>query len=693
MAKVIDAILTLRDNFSATLNNATKSLENTAKQMQRTGKSIQSTGKSISKVGDMLTKSLTVPIIGAGGALLKLASDFDDAYDKIRIGTGATGDALKQLQSDFNAVYKNVPASMDEVSTTISDFNTRLGLTGEPLRKLSEQTILLSKMTKSDLQTTIEDVSHSFAAFGINAKDYSSSLDFVFKVSQSTGIGVEDLLQQLQSSAPVLQNMGLSFQNAAALIGQMSKAGVNTEQVMTGLNRGIANMAKKGVQDANKALAMLFSQIQKAPNSMAATQIAINNFGAKTGVAIAKAIREGKLNITDFVNTLNKSHETINKAAEDTEDFPEKIQKLKNSIAVGLQPAAMKIFDTINKLVPTFQRIADTVSKVGDMFAKLTPKQQDMILKFALMAAAIGPAVKMLGTMTKTIGNIPVRIGEIGKRIKMAGGLMKLILSPANLVVLAIVAIAVAAFLIIKYWQPISAFFKRLWSGIVQTLGLSSNTIKTFVAIFKTVGSIVKMQISIVIAIIKFLYPVVATVFSLTIGIIWQGIKLIVKLIGVFINAWASIAGFLSPIFKGIWNVIKWLVNGIIDFINVLIRALNKLHWKIPSWVPVMGGKEFGFSIPEIPKLAKGTNYFKGGTALVGEEGPELVELPRGSKVIPTKKTEQIINQGNNKTQNVTITIPKLADNIVIREDADIDKIAKAIVYNLQKTSLNYGGA
>lgn len=693
MAKVIDAILTLRDNFSATLNNATKSLENTAKQMQRTGKSIQSTGKSISKVGDTLTKSLTVPIIGAGGALLKLASDFDDAYDKIRIGTGATGDALKQLQNDFNAVYKNVPASMDEVSTAISDFNTRLGLTGEPLRKLSEQTILLSKMTKSDLQTTIEDVSHSFEAFGINAKDYSSSLDFVFKVSQSTGIGIGDLLQQLQSSAPVLQNMGLSFQNSAALIGQLSKAGVNTEQVMTGLNRGIANMAKKGVQDANKALAMLFSQIQKAPNSMAATQIAINNFGTKTGVALAKAIREGKLSITDFVNTLNKSHETINKAAEDTEDFPEKIQKLKNSIAVGLQPVAMKIFDTVNKLVPTFQRIGDTIAKVGDMFAKLTPKQQDMILKFALMAAAIGPTIKVLGTVTGIIGGIPKRIGELGIGIKRAGGLMKFILSPANEVVLAIVAIAVAAFLIIKYWQPISAFFKRLWSGIVQTLGLSSNTIKTFVAIFKTVGSIVKLQIATVIAIIKFLYPVVATIFSLTIGIIWQGIKLIVKLIGVFINAWASIAEALSPIFKGIWNVIKWLVNGIIDFINILIRALNKLHWKIPNWVPVMGGKEFGFSIPEIPKLAKGTNYFSGGTALVGEEGPELVELPRGSKVIPTKKTEQIINQGNNKTQNVTINVQKFAEQIIVREEADIDKIAKAIVYNLQKISLNYGGA
>jgi len=42
-----------------------------------------------------------------------------------------------------------------------------------------------------------------------------------------------------------------------------------------------------------------------------------------------------------------------------------------------------------------------------------------------------------------------------------------------------------------------------------------------------------------------------------------------------------------------------------------------------------------GMSIPLIPKLARGTSFHSGGPAIVGEEGPELVSMPRGSRVSP----------------------------------------------------------
>jgi len=171
-------------------------------------------------------------------------------------------------------------------------------------------------------------------------------------------------------------------------------------------------------------------------------------------------------------------------------------------------------------------------------------------------------------------------------------------------------------------------------------------------------------------------------------------------------------------------------LNGVINMVNTIIRAMNKLHWKIPEWIPIMGGKEFGFDIQEIPTLAKGTNYFPGGYAIVGEYGAELVELPRGSKVIPARETKQIMNNimptiktervtnniintskveqvtnkiipmpkteqitNNRRENNVTINVQKFAEQIVVREEADIDKIADAFVNKLQKVALNYGGA
>jgi len=123
----------------------------------------------------------------------------------------------------------------------------------------------------------------------------------------------------------------------------------------------------------------------------------------------------------------------------------------------------------------------------------------------------------------------------------------------------------------------------------------------------------------------------------------WNGIK------EFFSNIWDAICkaleGFgkiFGKIFEGIKKVvlgiwdgivdgIKGAINFIIKGINWFIRGLNKL--KIPDWVPGVGG--LGLNIPEIPLLARGGEITETGHAIVGEVGPELLELPRGAKVRP----------------------------------------------------------
>jgi len=51
---------------------------------------------------------------------------------------------------------------------------------------------------------------------------------------------------------------------------------------------------------------------------------------------------------------------------------------------------------------------------------------------------------------------------------------------------------------------------------------------------------------------------------------------------------------------------------------------------------------------------AKGTDFWSGGDTWVGEEGPEIVRLPRGSQIIPNDKA---MSKGG-ITQNITINSP-----------------------------------
>lgn len=156
--------------------------------------------------------------------------------------------------------------------------------------------------------------------------------------------------------------------------------------------------------------------------------------------------------------------------------------------------------------------------------------------------------------------------------------------------------------------------------------------------------------------------PIVDTVFQTIIKLWDNSLKPMFEGIidfigGVFTGDWGRAWDGVVSIFSGIWEglvtVAKAPLNAVINMVNTLINGLNTLQ--IPDWVPFgLGGK--GINIPTIPMLYKGTDYFTptrawGNMALVGEQGPELVELPTGSKVNTAEETKDIL--GNGMTVNI----------------------------------------
>lgn len=112
-----------------------------------------------------------------------------------------------------------------------------------------------------------------------------------------------------------------------------------------------------------------------------------------------------------------------------------------------------------------------------------------------------------------------------------------------------------------------------------------------------------------------------------------------IKTIGDTVSSvFGAIGGFIKSVFDGIVGIIRGPVNAVIGFINTLIDGLNTIKIKIPDWVPEWGGKTIGFNLGHIPMLANGGTITGSGTVMVGERGPELLNLPRGAQVTPLDK-------------------------------------------------------
>lgn len=196
---------------------------------------------------------------------------------------------------------------------------------------------------------------------------------------------------------------------------------------------------------------------------------------------------------------------------------------------------------------------------------------------------------------------------------------------------------------------------------VVKAFDFIKPIIETFVAVIQEVARVVSGVFNdLIIPLFQLLQKVVEIVFN-TIGsviaAVWEKLQPIMQPLIDWIdqNVVPILKGFqkvFEDVFTGIkigvenaWNglgdVIKGGINYIIDEINRFIRNVNDALAKIDKFGETLG-INVNFRVGEIPRLAKGTNFFDGGMALVGEQGPELVQMPKGAKVSGAAETRNM---------------------------------------------------
>jgi phage-related protein len=112
-------------------------------------------------------------------------------------------------------------------------------------------------------------------------------------------------------------------------------------------------------------------------------------------------------------------------------------------------------------------------------------------------------------------------------------------------------------------------------------------------------------------------------------------------------DLWNKLTGWFSSLFTPLLENIQHVVNVAKDIWNGFVRFWNGFEIRIPA-IKIGDFQitpELVFGLPDLPMLARGTNFFKGGLALVGERGPELAYLPTGTRVTPADKTRRMLDE------------------------------------------------
>jgi TP901 family phage tail tape measure protein len=553
-------------NVLSTFNDA--GLKRAQSEIDKLSNNTKNTAAKIGQQGALMGAGILAGAGAIGVGLFNIGASFDDAFDQIRVGTGTTGPVLEGLKDDMKAVASAVPASFGDVGSVITSFNQKLGLTGAPLQLMSEQVLELSRITGTDLGGNVEAVASVMQNFGVATGDQSGKLDLLFRASQKSGVSVAELSAQMADSGVVLRDVGLTFDQSAAFLATLGKAGVDAGDVMPALSKAMAVAAKNG-KEASVVFQETFDKIKNAPNDTEAAGAALDVFGAKAGPKLAAMIREGKLSFEEMQASLANG-DSIMQAGADTQDFAEKLTTLKNKVFLALEPIATKVF-----------------TKIGEVVEQLTPKIEQltkwMTENKEVMIIAAG-----------VIGGIAV-IAVTAYAVSMAAAAIATIAAAAPIIaIVALIALLVGGVIyayknfetfrnVIKTaWQVIQQVIKFAWENVISVIfaaiviyikfAIAFYTLlwKAIVFAFETIMAIVLWVWN---NVILFVFDAIMLYIKIVIAyytMLWEGIKFAFGVITyVVLTAWGVMSGVFDSIKNGIAGVADWIgdkVGAIVGF-------------------------------------------------------------------------------------------------------------------------------
>ena len=385
-------------------------------------------------------------IVAGFKGLYEVGSVFDDVSDTIRVGTGKSGDALDALTKSAENIGKTVPASFEQVGTTVADVNTRMGLTGGTLEKVASQYLEAGRMLGQDID--IGTTSAAFSAFKITGDGVAGAMDTLFQVSQSTGVGMNELAASVQKNAPAMQTLGFSFEETAALAGSLDKAGLNSTAMMSSMGKGMVTLAKAGEnpQTAFKRVTGEIGAFVKAGDKASAIKLAAKIFGTKGASQFVGALESGSIAMDDLVAGAKLSGDTILGTGAETQDFAEKWQLVQNKATAALAPLGSAVFtwlgDTLTALMPTLELVANWFS--------------DNTWAFGVVAGIIG------GVLVAAF---------IAWTASIWAATVALLANPVTWIVIAIIALIAALVLLAMNWDAVAAWISGVWGGLMNWLG------------------------------------------------------------------------------------------------------------------------------------------------------------------------------------------------------------------------------
>lgn len=616
------------------------------------------------------TENLKIKLNYANAELGKMQQELKATTEELKTKSSAwytLSESMDKAGSKMKAVGDKISSAGKTLSTAVT--LPLLGI-GTAATKMAMDAVESENLFEVAMGGVADDArkwsEETSKALGLNAYNVRNNMATYNSMLTSMGLATDESLEMSQGLTQLSYDMA-SFYN------------LNPEEAFNKLKSGIS-----GEAEPLKALGILV-------NDTTVKTYAYTHGIAKQGEQLTEAQKVQARYGAIMEATKNAQGDLAR-----TMDSPtNKIRAMKEQAQqIGIQ------FGQI--LIPILEKLIATIKPLMDLFQGLSKEQQEMIVKIALIAAAVGPVLLVVGKVISVVGTLTTTFGAISGAMAAAGGAsgavgaaIAAITGPIGIAVAAVAGFIAIFVLLFRNNENFRNSVITIWNQVKAVMAGVFEAIRALIAAFVQVASAIWNKyendiVAVITAAFNVISSVVTTALNVIKGIIqvvtslikgdwqgvWEGIKnvtsslwngiqsiisgvvnLIRSLVSTQINiikdvisgAWNAIKSVTTAIWNGIKSAIETPINaarntvkGAIDAIAGFFRNLKIPEIKIPHiklpHFEITG--KFSLNPPQIPKL--GVNWYASGGIF---SSPSLIGVGEAGTeaVVPIEKLDEIM--------------------------------------------------
>lgn len=419
------------------------------------GSRMKDIGAKVSGVGSALTKGVTAPLVAGAGIAVKAAIEYESAFAGVKKTVDATEGEYKKMSLAIREASKVMPASAADIarvaeaagqlgikkenivdfSKTMIDLGESTNLTADEAATSLARLANITQMPQSEfrrLGSTIVDLGNNFATTEKEIVEMSLRLAGTGKLVGLTEPQILAVATAMSSVGINAEAGGSSFSRVMQKINtQVLSSGDKLEKFAQVAGMSADNFAKSWKTEPQIALLAFLDGLKKVKASGGDVTQTLKQLGIKSTQEIDTMQR-----MAGAGDLLSRALKTANGAWKENNALTEEARKRYETTESQLKIFKNKLTDiAIEFGGPLLKALSSgldaakpwltTLSDMAKKFSEMSREQQQNVIKWGLMAAAIGPALKLLGGGLSIIGGFTKGLGTIASGIGKFSGILK----------------------------------------------------------------------------------------------------------------------------------------------------------------------------------------------------------------------------------------------------------------------------